>query len=127
MGAETSSQIDIHPDEITGPRSNMSARCPHCRSAARVRSSVEIAITYRVRRYECTNIFCGHVWNASESYEYGLRPSAVPDPAVDLPLKQPTRQEMMDMLRPVDPDQPDMFAPARHPQPVEEPVPKPPG
>lgn len=89
------------------------ARCPHCHCAANCRSSREIAITNRELYYECTNLFCGHAWKSSEIYDHGLRPSAIPNPKIDLKLRVPTRAEALELLRDRDPDQPDMFeAPA---------------
>lgn len=90
-------------------RGRARARCPHCKSAANCRTSREITLTHREFYYECTNLFCGHAWHASESYDYGLRPSAIPDPAADLPLRVPSRQDVLEMMRDRDPAQPDMF------------------
>lgn len=87
-------------------------RCPHCHCAANCRSSREITVTHRELYYECTNLFCGHAWHASESYDYGLRPSVIPDPRVDLPMRVPNRQEVIELMRPVDAQQPDMFGDA---------------
>ncbi len=84
-------------------------RCPHCQCAANCRSSREITITHRELYYECTNLFCGHAWHSSESYDYGLRSSAIPDPAFTLPLRPMSRQQVIDMMRDRDPSQPDMF------------------
>ena len=88
------------------------ASCPHCQSAANCRSSREIAITNRELYYECTNLFCGHAWKSSEIYDHGLRPSAIPDPRVDLKLRIPVRQDVLEMMRESDPAQPELFAPA---------------
>lgn len=85
------------------------ARCPHCQSAAICRSSREIAITNRELYYECTNLFCGHAWKSSEIYDHGLRPSAIPDPKVDLKLCVPNRQHVLEMMRERDPAQPELF------------------
>lgn len=85
------------------------ARCPHCQSAANCRSSREIAITNRELYYECTNLFCGHAWKSSEIYEHGLRPSAIPDPKVELKLRVQNRQDVLEMMRDRDPAQPELF------------------
>jgi len=84
-------------------------RCPHCQCAADIRSSREITATHREIYYRCTNLFCGHAWRASESYDWGLTPSAIPNPAVDLPLRVPTRQEVIDLLRARNAAQPGLF------------------
>lgn len=85
------------------------ARCPHCQSAANCRSSREIAITNRELYYECTNLFCGHAWKSSEIYDHGLRPSAIPDPKINLKLRVPNRQDVLEMMRDRDPHQPELF------------------
>lgn len=85
------------------------ARCPHCRSAANCRSNKEITATFHHLFYECTNILCGHAWRTSESYDHGLRPSAIPDPALDLPLRLPSRQDVLELMRERDPAQPELF------------------
>lgn len=86
------------------------ARCPHCQAAANCRSSREIAITNRELYYECTNLFCGHAWKSSEIYEHGLRPSAIPDPKVELKLRVQNRQDVLEMMRDQDPAQPELFS-----------------
>jgi hypothetical protein len=45
----------------------------------------EIAPTHRDIYYQCANLFCGHSWKASETYDYGIAPSAIPNPRVTLP------------------------------------------
>lgn len=99
----------VDPATTMFQRGRARARCPHCKSAANCRTSREITLTHRELYYECTNLFCGHAWHASESYDYGLRPSAIPDPAADLPLRVPSRQDVLEMMRQRDPAQPDMF------------------
>lgn len=89
------------------------ARCPHCHSAANCRSSREIAITNRELYYECTNLFCGHAWKSSEIYDHGLRPSAIPDPRVELKLRVPVRQDVLEMMRERDAAQPELFEAAK--------------
>lgn len=97
-------------------------RCPHCQCAANCRSSREIAITNRELYYECTNLFCGHAWKSSEIYDHGLRPSAIPNPSVDLKMRQPTRAEVLELMRDRDPDQPELFdAPPLEIKPGEDP------
>ncbi|WP_288806301.1 ogr/Delta-like zinc finger family protein [uncultured Novosphingobium sp.] len=90
-------------------------RCPHCDSRARNRTSKTVTGQHREVFYQCTFIPCGHTWRASLVYDYGIVPSGIPNPKVDLPLKQMTRQEALEVLRPRDPSQPDMFdAPPGH-------------
>jgi hypothetical protein len=64
---------------------------------------------HRKLYYQCINVFCGHSWLATVSYEYGLSPSAIPNPKVTLPLRPMPRQQVMELMRERDPSQPDMF------------------
>lgn len=66
-------------------------RCPHCRMNTIRRTTREVTITFRELFFTCKNPACGHTFKASLSYDYGLSPSAIPDPAVDLPLRQMER------------------------------------
>jgi hypothetical protein len=89
-------------------------RCPHCKFAGRRRSSREITPTHRDIYYQCTNLFCGHTWKASETYDYGIVPSAIPDPRVTLPLRAVSRQDAMEITRPATRPSPNCStAPAR--------------
>ncbi len=111
------SPIDSHaflPNRsVLGPQQDRagSLQCPHCDCRGRVRSSETITPQHRKLYYQCSNVLCGHSWLATVSYEYGLSPSAIPNPKVTLPLRPMPRQQVMELLREVDPDQPDMFAP----------------
>lgn len=96
--------------------------CPHCRCRAVMESSRQVTGQHREMYYRCSNIACSHAWRASLCYDYGLVPSAIPDPSVNLPLRPMTRQDVMDLLRDRDPAQPDMFD-----APPLEPPPRPPG
>lgn len=62
-------------------------RCPHCRSTALRRTSREVTATFRELFYICRNPACGHTFKATLAYEYGLSPSAIPDPSVNLPMR----------------------------------------
>lgn len=83
--------------------------CPHCRARGLVRSSKQVTGQHRDMYYQCCNIACGHTWRASLAYDYGIVPSAIPDPRVNLPLRQMTRQQALESMRERDPNQPDMF------------------
>lgn len=85
-------------------------RCPHCRSIANRRSSAEVTPLFWDIYYVCSDPRCGHTWKASLSYVYGLSPSAVPDPDLDLPLRIVTREEVVRTgPEPPDPNQPGLF------------------
>ncbi|MGV3511871.1 MAG: ogr/Delta-like zinc finger family protein [Novosphingobium sp.] len=83
--------------------------CPHCESPGRVRSSDAVTPQHRKIYYFCSNVFCGHTWLATVSYEYGLSPSSMPNPRVTLPLRPMDRQKVMELLRQRDADQPELF------------------
>ncbi len=75
-------------------------RCPHCFMPSHRRTSEEINITTRSLLFACTNAFCGHTWRASLTYEYGLVPSAIPNPEmVGLPMRTPSRADVMAAVR----------------------------
>lgn len=94
-------------------------RCPHCFMPGHRRTSEEINITARSILFGCTNAFCGHTWRASLIYEYGIVPSAIPNPEMAaLPMRTPSRAEVMAAVRearlgadePEDLNQLDLFA-----------------
>lgn len=97
--------------EVLGERPERTGnlRCPHCQCIGHVRSSQAETPQHRKNYYQCTNVLCGHTWLATLSYEYGIVPSAIPDPRVTLPLRPMPRQQVMELLRDKDPSQPDMF------------------
>ena len=87
-------------------------RCPHCEVPGSVRSSEEVTPQHRNLFYTCQNPLCGHTWKATLSYDYGLSPSAIPNPAVTLPMRTPSREEAMALVHPPpppDPNQPSLF------------------
>lgn len=99
-------------EESTRKTGNL--RCPHCRSIGRVYTSRTITDTHRDVYYSCSNVACGHSWKASLSYDYGLSPSAIPDPKVDLPMRPISREDVIAMRghpgKPLpDPNQPGLF------------------
>lgn len=78
--------------------------CPHCGSRGNIRTSDLIEPTFRVIYFECSFYQCGHKWRASLAYEYGIQPSAIPKPGLDLPLKTPVRADLIDDSRPPGPE-----------------------
>jgi len=92
MGGATDMRQDGQQDGaqeafVPSDRKRFTIRCPHCLCDGIRRSSREITPTFREIFYICPNVTCGHTWVASLNYEYGLSPSAIPDPAVNLPLR----------------------------------------
>jgi len=80
MGYETK-----FPDQ-DGKRS-LGLRCPHCQASATCRTSKGVTSIFRELFYICSNVMCGHTFKASLTYEYGLSPSACPDPTLNLPMR----------------------------------------
>lgn len=89
--------------------------CPYCKTPAHRRSSRLITPTHREIYYQCRFVMCGHTWHASESYDYGIVPSAITDVTVNLPQRPPTRQQAMDALRERDTEQSELFEPPEPP------------
>ncbi len=61
-------------------------RCPHCQTRMTVRDSLEITSLARELRYRCENDDCGATFVAQLELIRTVRPSGVPNPAVQLPL-----------------------------------------
>ena len=103
--------------------------CPHCLAAGIRYSSRPLTVTFREVYYACANPLCGHTWKATLSYDYGLSPSAIPDPALNLPMRMADRESALPPRGspPLpDPDQPGLFdgalpPPDADPAPFEEP------
>lgn len=98
---------DAVTDDIVGRFAPL--YCPHCKTKARVRTSKQVTGQHRDIYYQCINLFCGHTFKASLAYEYGIVPSNIPNPKVDLPLRPVSRQDVLEAMRPRDAAQPDMF------------------
>jgi hypothetical protein len=70
----------------------MRMRCPHCKSWASVRNSIEITPLLRDMFLICKNPACGHTFAAAMEINRTLSPSATPDPAILLPLSPHVRR-----------------------------------
>lgn len=66
-------------------------KCPHCRKAARVRTSREVTPTYRQLHIQCGNADCGHTFGAELTITHTISPSACPDPDLHLRRSAPRR------------------------------------
>ncbi len=64
----------------------MRLRCPHCGEFGTIRTSEQVTECLTLQYVQCNNMECGHNWRASTSAEMTLSPSAIPNPAVHLPL-----------------------------------------
>lgn len=60
-------------------------RCPHCNSAARVRTSRELSPVYREQFMQCTNVQCGFTYVVGCEVLRTLSPSGSPRPDVCVP------------------------------------------
>lgn len=60
--------------------------CPHCRTRAKVRTSMEVTATMREVYFGCTNLACGHTWVATLEAVRTLSRSAIERPDVLLPI-----------------------------------------
>ena len=85
--------IEIEDADLKGADKvrSRNLRCPHCHSLTDCRTSRPVTVTFRELYFQCTNPPCGHTFKASLSYDYGLSPSGIPDPDLDLPMRQMDR------------------------------------
>lgn len=105
MAADTGSGTQVPDVDFLRDDEHRSGdlRCPHCRSLTYRRTSRELTATFRELYYMCRNPACGHTFKASLSYDYGLSPSAIPDPDLDLPLRPMERIPGYNARAPDDP------------------------
>lgn len=74
--------------------------CPHCKHAARARTSTQLSALFREVTYVCANTDCGHVFVCGLEAIRTLSPSAIPDPEVNLPFSRHVRQrELVQQLK----------------------------
>lgn len=66
--------------------------CPHCKGAARARTSTPLSPIFREVTYQCLNDHCGHVFVCGLEAIRTLSPSAIPDPEIKLPFSQHVRK-----------------------------------
>lgn len=87
-------------------------RCPHCGTRAFARSAGKTTETYREIYYHCREpLICGHVFVVGMEILRTIRPSAVPNPAIRLPIR--THQAANDHVpAPANDDQPAPLPPA---------------
>lgn len=64
----------------------MRLKCPHCGYPSNVRTSRPMSPLTGVARYQCSNIECGHCFKAMFEITETLSPSAMPNPAIVLPV-----------------------------------------
>ena len=64
----------------------MRMMCPHCQEHAYTRTSLLMTNTSRETIFQCRNFECGHVFSAVTEINRTISPSAIPNPAVVLPM-----------------------------------------
>ncbi len=64
----------------------MRIKCPHCGSAARIRTSRRISDLTVEHSLQCQNLDCAHTWVALTSAVRTIAPSMTPNPKVYIPL-----------------------------------------
>lgn len=63
--------------------------CPHCQHPVRARTSKRLSPLSIQTYYQCSNLLCGCTFVGLEEMVYALSPSAIPNPKVVLPLRNP--------------------------------------
>lgn len=66
----------------------MRVKCPHCRYYGCVRDSEEMSELTGMAIYRCDNDDCGHVYEVGFEVTATISPSAMPNPAVTLPIRK---------------------------------------
>jgi hypothetical protein len=83
--------------------------CPHCNAPTFRRSSRLVMPTFREIFYQCRNFACGFTFKASLNVDYGITPSAVPNPAIDLPMRPMDRVPGVTVVETAEPHDPNQF------------------
>lgn len=73
----------------------MRMRCPHCKSTAYVRNSVQMTVLTRQAVFVCHNAECGHTFSVLSEVVHTISPSATPDPTVRLPISRNTQRALL--------------------------------
>lgn len=60
--------------------------CPHCGSRASTRTSTRMSPLCGIATYQCSNVECGHTFKAGFEIIATISPSAMPNPAIMLPM-----------------------------------------
>ncbi len=74
--------------------------CPHCKSAAHIRTSKAITALTREIRLQCTNVECGHTFVAMLETVRTIRPSGIPDPLIAQQLSGELPEQEAPQYRP---------------------------
>jgi hypothetical protein len=64
----------------------MRIKCPHCGTAAIIRTSRAMSETVLEQQLQCQNVECAHTWVAHTAAVRTIAPSMTPNPKVYIPL-----------------------------------------
>lgn len=64
----------------------MRLKCPHCNTLASARTSYRLSPLTGHVYYQCSNLDCGHTFKAGFEIVGTITPSAMPNPAIVLPM-----------------------------------------
>lgn len=70
-------------------------KCPHCGSVCAIRDSGQVTLLTRESIYACSNPECGHTFVGLTEIVRTLSPSAIPNPAVELPLSSRMKRDAL--------------------------------
>lgn len=73
----------------------MRMTCPHCLENAYTRTSFPMTNLTRETIFVCKNVQCGHVFSALTEISKTISPSAIPNPAVVLPMSTHVRRKVL--------------------------------
>lgn len=62
--------------------------CPHCGHSSAVRTSRRMSPLTGIASYQCRNVDCGHTFKAAFEIIATISPSAMPNPAIVLPISK---------------------------------------
>lgn len=78
-------------DYVNSGERGMKTTCPHCGTAALVRSSKQMSKLVRHATCSCLNVVCGHTFIVAVEAIRTISPPSFPDPEVSSQLKQSDR------------------------------------
>lgn len=73
----------------------MRMTCPHCLENAYTRTSLPVTNLTRETIFVCKNVQCGHVFSALTEISKTISPSAIPNPAVILPMSTHIKRKLL--------------------------------
>ncbi|MBV7413586.1 ogr/Delta-like zinc finger family protein [Aeromonas sp. sif2433] len=73
--------------------------CPHCGHSSAVRTSRRMSPLTGVASYQCRNVDCGHTFKAAFEIIATISPSALPNPAIVLPISKGSGQNSQPLAK----------------------------